>query len=229
MRYQLVMAIDVGVSALTHIQNEIRNHKVSPKPSEDMKVEALLANLEPEYEFIVAGIDVSDTTKYEDVVAELRKAEARLNGQNQGQNPAHFTSTAITGKKGQGRKKESRFHYGKEGHYKTECRKFLAEQAKTDKNDTKTQDSRTGGSKDDQDKGQYSHTAASANRGPEQTRDEPRTWAVSHQAQKVTAGTGGTRDRPVMPRQRSHVTHNELQGRVYVYEKDQGYCYRCGQ
>ena len=50
-----------------------------------MKIEALLASLGPEYEFIVAGIDVSDTTKYEDVVAKLRKAEARLKGQRQGQ------------------------------------------------------------------------------------------------------------------------------------------------
>jgi hypothetical protein len=46
-----------------------------------MKIEALLASLGPEYEFIVAGIDVSDTTKYEDVVAKLRKAEAKLKGQ----------------------------------------------------------------------------------------------------------------------------------------------------
>jgi hypothetical protein len=45
-----------------------------------MKIEALLASLGPEYEFIIARIDVSDTTIYKDVVAKLKKAEARLKG-----------------------------------------------------------------------------------------------------------------------------------------------------
>jgi len=77
MRYRLVTTIDNG---FTHIQNEIGNLKTALRPSEDMKIDALLASLRPECEFIVAEIDVSDTTKYEDVVAKLRKAEARLNG-----------------------------------------------------------------------------------------------------------------------------------------------------
>ena len=85
MRYRLVTTIDVGASALTRIQNEIGNLKATWRSSEDMKIEALLASLGPEYESTVAGIDVSDTTKYEDVVAKLRKAEARLKGQGQGQ------------------------------------------------------------------------------------------------------------------------------------------------
>jgi len=74
MRYRLVTTIDDGVSALTCIQNEIGNLKVSPKPTEDMKIEALLASLGPEYESTVTGIDVSDTTKYEDVVVKIRNA-----------------------------------------------------------------------------------------------------------------------------------------------------------
>jgi hypothetical protein len=124
MRYRLVMTIDDGASALTRIWNEIGNLKTTSRPSEDMKIEALLASLGPEYEFIVAGLDVSNTTKYEDVVTKLRKAEARLRGQKQGQgqghgqNLANFTSTTTMGKKGQGRKKWSYFHCGKEGHYK---------------------------------------------------------------------------------------------------------------
>jgi transposase InsO family protein len=193
MRYRLVTTIDDTASALTRIQNEIGNLKLTSKPSEDMKIEALLASLGPEYEFIVAGIDVSDTTKFEDVVAKLRKAETRLKGQNQGQaqNLARFTSTATAGKKD--KKKGSCFHCGKEGHYKRECRKFLAEQAKTKENDTGTQGSRTEGG---QDKGRHSHSASPANHRPEQSRDEPRAWAVSNQTQKVTAGTEGTRTDP---------------------------------
>ena len=118
MRYRLITTIDDGASAFTRIRNEIGNLKTTSRPSEDMKIGALLASLGPEYEFIVAGIDVSDTTKYEDVVVKLRKAEARLRGQkqSQGQNLANFTSTTTTGKKGQGRKKGSYFHCGKEGH-----------------------------------------------------------------------------------------------------------------
>jgi hypothetical protein len=191
MRYRLVTTIDDTASALTRIQNEVGNLKPTSKPSEDMKIEALLASLGPEYEFIVAGIDVSDTTKFEDVVAKLRKAEARLKGQNQGQNLARFTTTATAGKKD--KKKGSCFYCGKEGHYKRECRKFLAEQAKTDENDTETQGSRTEGG---QDKGRHSHTASPANHRPEQSREEPRAWAVSHQVQKVTEGTEGTRTDP---------------------------------
>ena len=75
-RVQLVTTIDDGVSAFTRIQNEIGNLEMALRLSKDMKIEALLVSLRPEYEFIVAGIDVSDTTKYEDVIAKLRKAEA---------------------------------------------------------------------------------------------------------------------------------------------------------
>jgi hypothetical protein len=41
----------------------------------------------------VAKVNINDTTKYEDVVAKLRKVEARLKGQ--GQNLAHFSTQAI--------------------------------------------------------------------------------------------------------------------------------------
>jgi hypothetical protein len=143
MRYRLVTTIDDGASALTRIQNEIGNLKTTSRPSEDMKIEALLASLRPEYEFIVAGIDVSDTTKYKDVVAKLRKAEARLKGQDYSQGQgydqirANFTITGKGRKKGKDinndtdqedvDKKKKYFHCGETGHFIKECEDFLTE------------------------------------------------------------------------------------------------------
>jgi hypothetical protein len=81
MRYRLVTTIDDGASAFIRIQNKIKNLRITSRPNDDIKIKALLANLRPEYKFIVVRIDVSDTIKYKDVVAKLRKAEARLKGQ----------------------------------------------------------------------------------------------------------------------------------------------------
>jgi hypothetical protein len=80
MRYRLVTTIDDGASALTRIQNKIGNLNAASRPSENMKIKALLASLRPEYEFIMVRIDISDTTKYKNVVIKLKKAKARLMG-----------------------------------------------------------------------------------------------------------------------------------------------------
>jgi hypothetical protein len=108
-RYRLTITIDDGVSALTRIQNEIGNLKKTSKPSENIKIETLLASLGLKYKFIIAEIDVSDLIRYEDVVTKLKKAEARLKGQSQGQgqNQARLTTTTSSKKKG------SCFHYSK--------------------------------------------------------------------------------------------------------------------
>ena len=80
------------------------NLKAASRPNEDMKVEALLASLGSKYKFTVTVIDVSDTTKYGDVVTKLRKAEARLKSQRQGQgqfqNLTNFTTTGGSNKNG---------------------------------------------------------------------------------------------------------------------------------
>jgi hypothetical protein len=47
-----------------------------------MKIKALLASLGLEYKSIIVRIDVSDMTKYKDVVAKLKKARARIKGQS---------------------------------------------------------------------------------------------------------------------------------------------------
>jgi hypothetical protein len=186
MRYRLVIIIDDGASTLTRIQNKIKNLRTASRPSDDIKIKALLASLRPEYKFIVAGIDVSDTIKYKDVVAKLRKAEARLKGQKQGQgqgqNMAHFTTTGSPKK---GRKKRPCYHYGKDGHLKKKYRKLLAEQAKSNENATEAQSSHA---KNDHNKGHHM-AAATAKQGPKQPPDENKAWIVLYQTQKVTIGT----------------------------------------
>jgi hypothetical protein len=186
MRYRLVITIDDGASAFTRIQNEIGNLRTASRPSDDIKIEALLASLGPEYEFIIAGIDVSDTTRYKDVVAKLRKAEARLKGQKQGQgqNMVNFTTTGSSNKKR--RKKGPCYHCDKNRHLKKKCRKLLAEQAKSNKNVTRAQGSHA--KNDYNDKGHHV-AAATVKQGPKQPPDEDRAWIVSYQTQKVTTGT----------------------------------------
>ena len=127
MRFRLepTTSIDEGASTLTRIQCEIGNLKKSAQPSEDLKIEALLSALGPEYEPIIASLDSGATLVYEDVVARLRKAEARLKGVD--------TATATDAKAyfttANQRQKGACHHCGKKGHYKRECQKWLAERS----------------------------------------------------------------------------------------------------
>jgi hypothetical protein len=78
---------------LTRLQSEIGNLNSTSKPSDAIKTETLLASLGPEYEPMLAGLDASRSTAYNDVVAKLKKAEARLKTGLQGQNLARLAST----------------------------------------------------------------------------------------------------------------------------------------
>jgi hypothetical protein len=72
------MTIDEGALKLICLQSEIRNLDSTSKPSDTIKTETLLASLGLEYEPTLAGLDASRSTVYNNVVAKLKKAEARL-------------------------------------------------------------------------------------------------------------------------------------------------------
>jgi hypothetical protein len=53
--------IDGAASTLTRIQSEIASLKKVAEPSNDIKIEALLTALGPEYEPTIASLDTSTT------------------------------------------------------------------------------------------------------------------------------------------------------------------------
>jgi Zinc knuckle len=98
-----------------------------------------LASLGPEYEPTLAGLDASGSTAYNDVVAKLKKAEARLKTGLQGlhsQNLARLTSAGnqdtfdrkiSTEGEGinHGTRKGRCFHCGNTDHFIKECTEFI--------------------------------------------------------------------------------------------------------
>jgi hypothetical protein len=177
MRYRLIIIINDGASAFTRIQNKIKNLRTALRFNDDIKIKALLANPRPEYEFIIAGIDISDTIKYKNVVAKLRKTEARLKGQKQGQgqNITNFTITGSFNKKK--RKKGPCYYCNKNKHLKKEYRKLLAEQTKSNKNVIRAQGSHV---KNDYNDKSYYMTAATVKQRLKQPPDEDKAWMVSY-------------------------------------------------
>jgi gag-polypeptide of LTR copia-type len=109
MRFKLgpMDTIDGAASTLTRIQSEIASLKKAAEPGNDIKIEALLTALGPEYEPTIASLDTSTTLVYEDVVASLRKAEVRLKGPGIGDtNEARI----VTGSLRSSRKTQSKGH-----------------------------------------------------------------------------------------------------------------------
>jgi hypothetical protein len=99
-----------------------------------------LASLGPEYEPTLAGLDASGSTAYNDVVAKLKKAEARLKTGLQsleGQNLARLTSTRNQGTLDRKTSTENEerinyetkkgrcFHCGDTDHFIRECADFI--------------------------------------------------------------------------------------------------------
>src|SRR5450432_2714144 len=133
--------IDEGASKLTRLQSEIGTLDSASKPSDAIKTETLLAGLGPVYESTLVALDVSSTTKFEEIVSKLRKAETRLKSQGvtlEGQNLARRTITRNTDSSDELRTgKRVCWHCGKQGYLKRECRKLLAEQgSRLDESDT---------------------------------------------------------------------------------------------
>jgi hypothetical protein len=119
--------IDEGASRLTRLQSEIGTLDKTSKPSDAIKTETLLAGLGREYEPTLIALKAGSITKFEDIVSRLRKAEMRLKGQGitmESQNMARQTQAENKPVK---KKIRSCFHCGKQGHFKRECRKWLAE------------------------------------------------------------------------------------------------------
>jgi hypothetical protein len=87
-----------------------------------------LASLGPEYEPTLAELDASGSTAYNDIVAKLKKAEARLKTGLQGlqdQNLARLASTRNQGSFNRNRLKKGACHYcSKPGHFKREYKKL---------------------------------------------------------------------------------------------------------
>jgi hypothetical protein len=140
-KFQMDTTIDEGASKLTRLQSEIGTLDSASKPSDAIKTETLLAGLGPVYESTLVALDVSSTTKFEEIVSKLRKAETRLKSQGvtlEGQNLARRTITRNTDSSDELRTgKRVCWHCGKQGHLKRECRKLLAEQgSRLDESDT---------------------------------------------------------------------------------------------
>jgi hypothetical protein len=71
--------IDKGALKLTRLQSKIGTLDSAIRPSDVIKIETLLASLEPAYKATLIALDTSVTSmKFKDIISRLRKAETRL-------------------------------------------------------------------------------------------------------------------------------------------------------
>jgi hypothetical protein len=201
-KFRMDTTIDEGASRLTRLQSEIGALDKDAKPSDLIKTEALLAGLGPEYEATLVALEAGSITDFEDIVSRLRKTEMRLKGHGITMEGETARSTQAEGKSA--KKKGACFYCGKKGHFKRECRKWLAEQS-----DTQAHRGGVAGG----------HQAAAVT-GRNEPETSERAWAISRHMRTVASGAQQTDPWYLDSAATSHMTNCKDLFTSFEYVKD---------